>query len=99
MLNEINKIAELTVFVKMDNLGCANYLILLLVWGLASDHWVNYDSAVVHLRNLIKLPKVTETDLIICRDKEVADLATDSHVYVSKAPIHMYKHYVVVKDE
>lgn len=83
----------------MDNLGCANYLIFLLVWGLASDHWVDNDPAVVHLCDLIKLSKVAETDFVICRDKEVADFATDSHVYVCKAPIHMYEHYVVVKDE
>lgn len=83
----------------MDNLGCANYFILVLIWGLTCDHWVYYDSAVVHLPNLIKLAKVIETDLIICRDKEVADLPTDSHVYICKAPIHMYEYYVVVKDE
>ena len=89
---------SLTIYARpKTTFACAKTSLLGI--QLLGEHGIDYNSIVVDFTNLIEMAKVIKADLVILGDKEIAELATDAHVYVCQSSVHVNEDDVVVEDE
>lgn len=83
----------------MNQLRSRNYISLFHDVLLIGEHWVDNDSIIIDLTNLIKMSEIVETDFIILRYEEITHFTADSHIDVCKSSIHVNEHYIIVEDK